>query len=54
MLKFSLLYVGLRKTINDIFELVGEKKIGRGKNWETPRNFKLLDQSSDYIFEICY
>ena len=27
MLKFPFLYIGLRKTIKDIFKLVGEKKI---------------------------
>ena len=31
MLEFRFLYVGLRKTIKDIFKLVGRKKIGREK-----------------------
>ena len=34
MLKFLFLYVGLRKTIKDIFKLVGEKKICSGKTRE--------------------
>ena len=40
MLKFPLLYVGLRKTIKDIFKFVGEKKIWSRKTG----NFELLDE----------
>ena len=32
MLKFPFLYVGLRKTIEDIFKFVGEKKLVRKKS----------------------
>ena len=42
MLKFPFLYVGLRKTINDIFKRAEEKKIGL----EKPGNFKSLDHST--------
>ena len=42
MLKFPFLDVDLRKCINDIFKLVGEKKMVGIK----PGNFKLLDQST--------
>ena len=34
MLKFPFLVVGFRKTVNDIFKLVGEKKMWSGKNGE--------------------
>ena len=42
MLEFQSLYVGLRKTIKDIFKLVGKKNLVS----EKPGNFKLLDQST--------
>ena len=48
VLKFPFLYVGLRKTIKDMFKLVGEKKIGR----ENPGNFKLLEQSTPRNFNV--
>ena len=40
MLKLPFLYIGLRKTIKGIFNLVGEKKIWSGKNRKQTQEFQ--------------
>ena len=46
MLKFPFLYVGFKKTMKNIFKLVGEKKCGREKTG----SFKLLDPSTPWLY----
>ena len=53
MLEFRFIYIGLRKTIKDIFKLV-EKKMWSGKNREESGHFKLLDQSTPWFRSACY
>ena len=51
MLKFPFLYVGLTKTIKDIFELVGEKKICPGKKLGKTREFQIA-WSIDTLYSV--